>query len=59
YLDQRVEIPHVVDDHAVLELRINAASGTRFRIEVRDLEDGSLLDKVECTYLPARQRLFD
>jgi len=39
-------------------VKVNAKSGETFKIEVRDLEDGTLMDWVECEYLPTRERIF-
>jgi len=58
YLDERIELDEPVEEETRQTLRIAAKSGDTFKIEIRDLEDGSLLDWVECQYLPTRTRLF-
>ncbi len=58
YLEERIELDEAVEEETRQTLKINANSGDVFKIEVRDLEDGSLLDWVECQYLPTRTRLF-
>jgi len=57
-LDQKIEIEEPVSEETRQTIKVNAKSGDTFKIEIRDLEDGSLLDWVECQYLPTRTRLF-
>jgi len=57
-LDERIELDEPVEDETRQTLKIAAKSGDTFKIEIRDLEDGALLDWVECKYLPTRERLF-
>jgi len=57
-LDQKIEIEEPVSEETRQTIKVNAKSGETFKIEVRDLEDGSLMDWVECEYLPTRERIF-
>jgi hypothetical protein len=57
-LDQKVEIEEPVSEETRQTIKVNAKSGDTFKIEVRDLEDGTLMDWVECEYLPTRERIF-
>jgi hypothetical protein len=57
-LDQKIEIEEPVSEETRQTIKVNAKSGETFKIEVRDLEDGTLMDWVECEYLPTRERIF-
>ncbi len=57
-LNERTDVDQPVGAPIPVKLRIAAKSGDTFKIEVRDSEDGSLLDSVKCQYLPSRERLF-
>ncbi len=56
--DQKIEIEEPVSEETRQTIKVNAKSGDTFKIEVRDLEDGTLMDWVECEYLPTRERIF-
>jgi hypothetical protein len=58
YLNERTDVNQPVGAPVSVKLKIAAKSGETFRIEVRDSENGSLLDSVKCKYLPSRERLF-
>ncbi len=57
-LGEKFEVEEPVEDQISQTVKINAKSGDSFKIEVRDLEDGTLMDWVECEYLPTRERIF-
>lgn len=57
-LGQRIDMEEPITDHSTILLKIDAQSGESVRIEVRDTQDGSLLDWVEGKFLPSRERLF-
>ena len=57
-LGEKFEVGEPVEDQISQTVKISAKSGDTFKIEVRDLEDGTLMDWVECEYLPTRERIF-
>jgi hypothetical protein len=58
YLGKKVNISEPISDITKIALDIEAENGTKFKIEVRDSDDSSRLDYVECEYVPARELPF-